>query len=112
MVAVLETQLRKGLLDLAVLGLLSRSESYGYELTQGLLHAGFEGLGDATIYGTMRRLEQAAYVTSRLEESGSGPARKYYSLTADGRRVLAEGRNRWQSLVASMNDLLEEPTRG
>ena len=105
---MLETQLRKGLLDLAVLGLLSRSESYGYELTQGLLKAGFEGLGDATIYGTMRRLEQAAYVTSRLEESGSGPARKYYSLTAAGQQLLAEGRHRWRALVESMNDLLEQ----
>lgn len=106
---MLETQLRKGLLDLAVLGLLRRSESYGYELTQGLLKAGFDGLGDATIYGTMRRLEQAGHVTSRLEESGSGPARKYYSLTELGHDLLTEGRHRWSALVTSMNDLLEEP---
>ena len=106
MVAVYESQLRKGALDLAVLALLARNESYGYELTQSLIEAGFDGLGDATIYGTMRRMEQGGLVTSRLEPSPDGPARKYYALTAHGKHHLQQGADRWDELTASMNELL------
>jgi PadR family transcriptional regulator PadR len=106
MVPVFESQLRKGALDLAVLGLLARGESYGYELTQALIDAGFDGLGDATIYGTMRRMEQAGLVTSRLEPSPDGPARKYYALTVAGTDQLHQGAERWHELAASMNRLL------
>jgi PadR family transcriptional regulator, regulatory protein PadR len=107
MVPVLESQLRKGILDLAVLGILGAGESYGYELNQALADAGFDGLGDATIYGTMRRMEQAGWVTSRLVASSDGPARKYYDLTPDGRSELREGQQRWESLVTSMRQLLK-----
>lgn len=106
MVVVFESQLRKGALDLAVLGLLARGESYGYELTQALVEAGFDGLGDATIYGTMRRMEQARLVTSRLEPSPDGPARKYYALTVAGQEQLQQGAERWQDLADSMSRLL------
>lgn len=101
-----ESQLRKGALDLAVLALLARGDSYGYELTQALIGAGFDGLGDATIYGTMRRMEQSGLVTSRLEPSPDGPARKYYALTADGKHQLQQGAERWQELATTMRELL------
>ncbi len=89
-----------------MLALLARGESYGYELTQALVVAGFDGLGDATIYGTMRRMEQHGLVTSRLQPSPDGPARKYYRLTSDGEHELEQGAKRWQELANSMHDLL------
>ncbi|MCX6521585.1 MAG: PadR family transcriptional regulator [Actinobacteria bacterium] len=103
-----ESQLRKGVLDLAVLSILARGESYGYELTQDLMAAGFDQLGDATIYGTLRRMEQAGWVTSRLVPSSDGPARKYHSLTRAGRASLSDGMERWTELVASLAALMEE----
>jgi PadR family transcriptional regulator, regulatory protein PadR len=103
---VLESQLRKGLLDLAVIAVLNRVESYGYELNQALAEAGFEGLGDATVYGTLRRIEQSGWVESRLVASSDGPARKYYVLTDSGRRELQEGGKQWAHLVTSMEQLL------
>ena len=108
MVLVFESQLRKGVLDVAVLGILSRGESYGYELTQALTAAGFVGLGDATIYGTFRRMEQAGWVQSHLVASSDGPARKYYSLTELGNEKFEEGRKQWTSLVASMKPLVAD----
>jgi PadR family transcriptional regulator PadR len=101
-----ESQLRKGVLDLAVLGILRRGESYGYELTQALIEAGFDQLGDATIYGTLRRLEQSGLVISRLVPSSDGPARKYHSLTRSGAIALRDGVERWTELVAAMDVLL------
>ena len=98
------------MLDLAVLAILQRGESYGYELTQSLLRAGFDDLGDATIYGTLRRMEQAAWVESHLVPSNDGPARKYYRLTADGKHAFTEAHDLWIDLHRSITTLIEEPS--
>jgi PadR family transcriptional regulator, regulatory protein PadR len=97
--------MRKGVLDLAVLLILVRAESYGYELNQALAAAGFVDLGDATIYGTLRRLEQAGALQSRLVASSDGPARKYYAITDRGTRELKEGMRQWNALVSVMQQL-------
>jgi PadR family transcriptional regulator PadR len=97
--------MRKGVLDLAVMLILTRGESYGYELNQALAAAGFVDLGDATIYGTLRRLEQADALRSRLVASSDGPARKYYAITESGRRELREGMQQWNALVSVMEQL-------
>ena len=74
-----QTQLLKGVLELAVLAVIAKGETYGYEILSTLEAAGLDGVGDASVYGTLRRLEQAGQLSSRLEASDSGPARKYYS---------------------------------
>jgi PadR family transcriptional regulator PadR len=102
-----DSQLRKGVLDLAVMLVLQRGESYGYELNRALADAGFDDLGDATVYGTLRRLEQSGLLQSRLVPSNDGPARKYYALTAAGRRRLTEGLVQWNELVSVMRRLEE-----
>jgi PadR family transcriptional regulator PadR len=106
---VQDSQLRKGVLDLAVMLVLQHGEGYGYELNRALAEAGFDDLGDATIYGTLRRLEQAAWLHSRLVPSTDGPARKYYALTAAGHRRLREGMTQWNELVSVMQALEESP---
>ncbi|MEQ1699996.1 MAG: PadR family transcriptional regulator [Ilumatobacteraceae bacterium] len=104
-----ESQLRKGVLDLAVMLVLHRGESYGYELNQSLAAAGFADLGDATIYGTLRRMEHAGWLRSRLVASSDGPARKYHALTPDGERQMQETMERWNDLVAAMQSLSKDP---
>jgi PadR family transcriptional regulator PadR len=82
-------QVRKGLLELCILTALAEEERYGYELVKTLV--GIPGLGvtEGTIYPLLSRLKVAGLVSSRLEESSSGPARKYYAITKEGRRVLS-----------------------
>ena len=106
---VQDSQLRKGVLDLAVMLVLQRGESYGYELNRALAEAGFDDLGDATVYGTLRRLEQSEWLQSRLVPSTDGPARKYYALTTSGRRRLTEGMTQWNELVSVMHTLEGSP---
>ena len=108
-VAVEESQLRKGALDLAVLALLARGESYGYELTQALVGAGFDGLGDATIYGTMRRMEQHGLVTSRLEPSPDGPAPQVLR-THGGRQAPTRTRSRAMAGTGRVDEHPAGPT--
>lgn len=105
-----ESQLRKGVLDLVVMLVLHRGESYGYELNQSLAAAGFADLGDATVYGTLRRMEHAGWLRSRLVASNDGPARRYYTLTPEGEWQMEEMVVRWNGLVAAVQSLSETAT--
>lgn len=101
------SQLRRGVLELAILALLGRGEKYGGEIVDDL--SGREGLeaGPGTVYPLLTRLGNAGYVDTFWEESPSGPPRKYYRLTRAGSAQLAAQRATWKSLVASMDELME-----
>jgi PadR family transcriptional regulator PadR len=100
-----QTQLLKGVLELAVLAVIAKGETYGYEILSTLEAAGLDGVGDASVYGTLRRLEQAGHLSSRLQASESGPARKYYALTASGRRELSAGTDAWGRISGALEKL-------
>jgi PadR family transcriptional regulator PadR len=100
-----QSQLLKGVLELAVLAVIAKGETYGYEILSTLEAAGLEGVGDASVYGTLRRLEQAGHLSSRLQPSDSGPARKYYSVTAAGREQLRSGTTAWSAINGALGRL-------
>jgi PadR family transcriptional regulator PadR len=102
-----QAQLLKGVLELAVLAVIARGETYGYEILSTLEQAGLERVGDASVYGTLRRLEQAGHLTSRLEASDSGPARKYYAVTPVGREQLRIGTEAWARISSALDGLVE-----
>ena len=102
-----QAQLLKGVLELAVLAVIARGETYGYEILSTLESAGFDGVGDASVYGTLRRLEQAGHLTSRLAASDSGPARKYYAVTPSGTEQLQAGTHSWTRINSAFEGLIE-----
>src|SRR5437879_89424 len=102
-----QTQLLKGVLELAVLAVIAQGETYGYEILSTLEHAGLAGVGDASVYGTLRRLEQGGHLTSRLEASGAGPARKYYSVTRAGIDQLRDGTAAWSTINDALGKLVQ-----
>jgi PadR family transcriptional regulator PadR len=102
-----QAQLLKGVLELAVLAVVARGETYGYEILATLEDAGFDGVGDASVYGTLRRLDQAGHLSSRLAASGGGPARKYYAVTPSGGEQLRAGTDRWKHISAAFEGLVE-----
>lgn len=102
-----QAQLLKGVLELAVLAVIAQGETYGYEILSTLEEAGFDGVGDASVYGTLRRLEQAGHLTSRLVASDSGPARKYYAVTPSGAEQLHVGTRAWTGINAAFQKLVE-----
>jgi PadR family transcriptional regulator PadR len=102
-----QTQLLKGVLELAVLAVITKGETYGYEILSTLEQAGLDRVGDASVYGTLRRLEQAGHVSSRLEPSGSGPARKYYAITQSGLYQLKVGNQTWLRVSGALEGLLK-----
>jgi PadR family transcriptional regulator, regulatory protein PadR len=99
-------QLRKGVLELCIVNMLSQGEMYGYDLVKRLAHVEGMAVPEGTIYPLLSRLNRAGLVETRLEESTSGPARKYYSLSASGRRACAQMNLVWLDVVNGVNDLI------
>ena len=81
-------QVRKGLIELCILNSLADEERYGYDLVKTLVDVHGLGVSEGTVYPLLSRLRVAGLISSRLEESTSGPARKYYSLTKEGRKTM------------------------
>jgi PadR family transcriptional regulator PadR len=100
------TQLLKGVLDLAVLAVLAEGDSYGYDILRRLRESGLNGVGDASVYGTLRRLYQAGALTSYVVPSEEGPHRKYYGLNDPGRAMLAQSASTWHTVTRALNTLL------
>jgi PadR family transcriptional regulator PadR len=101
------TQLLKGVLDTAVLAVLDRGNTYGYDLVRQLRAGGFDEVGDASVYGTLRRLFGGGYLTSEIVPSEEGPARKYYGLNRSGADVLERSKKAWHDFAGAMDRLLE-----
>jgi PadR family transcriptional regulator PadR len=81
------TQLRKGILELAILSALYRKTHYGYSLVRNLTVAEAIELKEGTIYPILSRLAKEGLVRSEWVESNQGPPRKYYALTSAGRSM-------------------------
>lgn len=103
-----DTQLLKGVLGLVLLRLISEGESYGYELVTRVHALGFSDVPDGSIYPALTRLERDGQLGSRLVASPSGPARKYYRLSASGRDALERGEKAWRALVAKVDPLFQQ----
>lgn len=105
----IQVQLKKGVLELCVLALLSKHDSYAYEIASRLA----EGIdmGEGTIYPLMRRLQADGLVDTYLVESQSGPPRKYYRLTQAGRASFAAQKTEWTAFSRAVEAILEEQAR-
>lgn len=100
------TQLLKGVLDLAVLAVVSDADGYGYEIVRRLRDAGLDEVGDASVYGTLRRLYQAGALSSYVVPSEEGPHRKYYAITQSGRDLFERSVKTWRGFAEAMDHLI------
>ena len=94
------TQLRKGILELAVMGVLYDERHYGYSLVRVLTENGSISLKEGTIYPILARLDRDGVVRSEWVESDQGPPRKYYALTSSGRQLFDELSQEFDLLVS------------
>jgi PadR family transcriptional regulator PadR len=102
-----ETQLRKGLVELAVLASIARGETYGYRILEQL--HGLEGLQftESTVYPVLTRLARDGFLSIRTERSPAGPIRRYYRLTTDGARRFRQLAESWNKVSRSLAELLD-----
>lgn len=100
-----ESQMRKGLLELCILGIIHKEkEAYPSDILEQLKAEKLVVL-EGTLYPLLTRLKNAGMLNYRWEESTSGPPRKYFSLTKNGLKFYGQLRGTWDELSNAVNQL-------
>ncbi len=102
------TEMLKGVLEGCVLEIISREETYGYEITRKLNNLGFTDVVDGTVYTILVRLEKNKLVDIEKKPSDMGPPRKFFKLNQDGQKELEGFWERWEFLSSKINELKEK----
>jgi len=93
----MEVQLKRGLLDVCVLAAIKNEDSYGYKIIKDIKP--FVEISESTLYPILRRLEASEMLTVRSVEH-NGRLRKYYSITANGKKRIGEFTEEWKEIMA------------
>jgi len=97
-------QFKKGVLELCVLVVLCRKDYYGYELVQAISKN--IDIAEGTVYPLLRRLTKEGYFKTYIQESATGPARKYYQITEKGKEYQKELLEDWTRFISGVNNLI------
>ena len=109
---MIPSQMLKGTLEGCVLAIISREETYGYEISEQLREHGFGRITEGTIYPLLLRLEKNGQIAATYRESELGPTRKYYGLTDKGREALREFAASYRELARAVEHLLDDMEGG
>jgi len=102
------TELLKGVLEGCVLEIISRGETYGYEITRRLNALGFTDVVEGTVYTILMRLEKNKLVDIGKKPSDMGPPRRFFVLNNAGREELRKFWGKWEFVASKINQLKEE----
>ena len=102
----MNSQYKKGVLELCVLSLLKKRDCYGYEISEYLSR--HIDIADGTVYPILRKLKADGLLTTYLQEESGGPPRKYYKLTSLGAEAYARDRAEYLDFARTVLQLLEE----
>lgn len=100
----MNTQFKKGVLELIVLLSVEKKDIYGYELVSEVCEV--IDVNEGTIYPLLKRLTNEGYFETYLVESTEGPPRKYYHITVLGKERTEELKNSWITFAASVNKFI------
>ncbi|NCN86278.1 PadR family transcriptional regulator [archaeon] len=101
----MDTQFKKGVLDLCVLSILEKKDHYGYELVQKISKN--ISITEGTLYPILKRLKNEGYLETYLKESSEGPSRKYYSLTKKGNTKAKKLKEEWMEFTKKIEEILK-----
>lgn len=102
------TEMLKGILEGVILEVISRGETYGYEITKTLQDLGFDEIVEGTVYTILIRLEKKELVNIVKRKSEIGPMRKFYSLNEAGKKELAYFWEKWGFITERLTRLKEQ----
>jgi PadR family transcriptional regulator PadR len=100
------TQMRKGMLEFCTMLIIQKDKAYTSDILKELKKADLLVV-EGTLYPLLSRLKTQGLLSYEWEESRSGPPRKYYMLTSEGRQTLAQSKEAWKELMGSINTLLK-----
>ncbi|QNE46113.1 PadR family transcriptional regulator [Glaciihabitans sp. INWT7] len=102
-------QLRKGVVEYCILGLLAAEPTYGWQLSEALVSRGLiASIG--TLYPILGRLRTQGLVSGFDRQSDAGPSRRYYRVTETGHLQLAAFREQWGPFARTVQELVGEDT--
>ena len=106
---ILDRELKKGSAELMILSLLDARARHGYEISQLIEQrsSGDVKFKVASLYPLLYRLERRGWINGTWVEKEGQRRRRYYRLTREGRKILAEQRKGWQRFVAAINRITE-----
>jgi len=102
-----QVQMRKGILEFCILGIIARGEIYSSDILEELTNAKIMVV-DGTLYPLLTRLKNASLVEYRWIESDSGPPRKYFTITESGKVFLDQLQQTWDELVGSTQQIIQK----
>ncbi|MFD1817187.1 transcriptional regulator, PadR family [Pseudarcicella hirudinis] len=102
-----KVQMRKGILEFCILHIISRGEVYASDMLEELTSAKIMVV-EGTLYPLLTRLKNSGLLDYKWVESTSGPPRKYYVLTDDGKTFLDQLKETWIELQSSVNQITKE----
>ena len=102
----MNTQFKKGVLELIVLLSVFKKDMYGYELITEVSKV--VDVNDGTIYPLLKRLTNDKLCDTYLVESNEGPSRKYYKITDLGKDKMLELKKTWDEFSMSVNNFMKE----
>ena len=105
-VIVIDTQFKKGVLELIVLVIVAKKDMYGYELVEKVSKV--VDINEGTIYPILKRLTIEKCFETYLEESTEGPPRKYYHLTILGEKRKKELLTSWGEFESKVNKFIRK----
>jgi PadR family transcriptional regulator PadR len=107
-------ELVKGSTSLIMLQLLNERDMYGYELVKELEKRSDNDFSvkEGTLYPALHKLEKQGYIECYWKEQEKGPARKYYTITSEGRELLDERTREWHDFVRVMNKVMGRKQNG
>jgi PadR family transcriptional regulator PadR len=102
---MIDRELKKGSAELLILSLIENRPRHGYDISK-LIESRSQGALSfhvASLYPLLYRLEKRGWIQGRWVEKAGQRRRRYYKLTAAGRKILAAQRNTWEAFVAAIN---------
>ena len=105
-----KAQMRKGILEYCILSIISKGEIYASDILEHLKMAKLIVV-EGTLYPLLTRLKNDGLLSYRWEESNSGPPRKYFTLTKEGKKFLKELIETWTELTTSVNDIIKQTNK-
>ena len=100
------SQIRKGIVEVAILGLLARGEMYGSQIVTVLAAHPELAISGGTVYPLLSRLKRAGLIDAFWRESPLGPPRKYYTLTPQGQREFAGMSDAWRGVAKAVDAVI------
>ncbi len=104
---MIPSQMLKGTLEGCILKVISKKETYGYEISQMLNEYGFADISEGTIYPLLLRLEKNDFIKAKFRQSPVGPKRKYFKISPSGIKELKNFYDNWNELSNAVENLFE-----